>query len=137
MKLAGVENELISQDIRNLMGTGAVQRAVEQSVKDFDYQQFVEARDWDVRQAQVLVDTLKGIQGSYDTKQTTKTKGSTLGTILGAAATIGGAVTGGGLAQTLWQGGMSLLGGGGQGGEGTANVSDMDRQVTDYLGSLG
>jgi hypothetical protein len=104
MKLAGVESDLIDADTRRLMSTGLVERSVTQGMADFDYQQFTEARDWNVRQSQVITDTLRGVKGSISETRTseteTKEQGSGLGMVLGAAATIAGA---------YFTGGMSLI----------------------------
>jgi len=104
---------LNTQDIQNLMTTGATARGVEQMKNDFNYQQFVESRDWDMRGLDALLTTLEGIKGSYTVTETseTKNKPSALGQAVGLAATIYGASTGGlftgamGLAKNFFGGG--------------------------------
>ncbi len=98
MDSIGVEQSAINSDFKRLMASGEIQRYVDQLQKDFDYQQFVEGRDWSGKQAAVLTDVLRGIQGSYDTKRTSKTKqGSSLGQVLGAAVAVGSMFTPGGM----------------------------------------
>lgn len=95
--LAATQMNLSTQDIQNLMSTGAVQRGVEQMKNDFNYQQFIEERDWDVKGLDALLATLQGIQGSYTTTstRTDENKPSALGQAIGIASTIYGASTGG------------------------------------------
>jgi len=89
----GVEQRAKMGDYQRLMGTGEVQRYVEQAQKDFDYQQFVEERDWGGKQAALLTDVLQGLKGSYSTKQTSKSKQKAgLSDYVGAAVAIGGGI---------------------------------------------
>ena len=100
MNLAGMGSDLVDKDIARLMQTGEAARQIEQQMKDFDYQQFIEQRDWGGRQAAYLTDVLRGLKGSYTETQagktTTKSKGNVLGQVLGAAVTIGAAYFTGG-----------------------------------------
>lgn len=86
-------------DIDALMTTGATDRMIQQAGLDFNYQQFIEARDWDFRALGGLVGALEGTKGSYTTKQTTETEqggGMGLAQWIGvAAAVIGAFYTGG------------------------------------------
>jgi hypothetical protein len=110
VQLALREQGLVNQDIQNLMATGGVQRGVEQAMSDFDYQQFVEGRDWDVRNVGMMLDALNGIQNSYTVTNTSEQKGGELGQIIGLAATAYGAYATGGLsllAQGAASGGAS------------------------------
>ena len=77
-------------DISTLMTTGATDRGIQQSMADFDYQQFIEERDWDFRSLGALIASLEGTKGSYQTSQTSteKTSGGELGQALGLAATL-------------------------------------------------
>lgn len=120
VSLAQNTMNMSTQDINNLMSTGGVQRGIEQMRKDFDYQQFVEGRDWDMRGLDALLTTLDGIKGSYTTTSTseTKNKPSALGQAVGLAATIYGFSTGG-LGTALMQGAKSIFGGGAPNVEGT------------------
>lgn len=61
-------------DISTLMTTGATDRSVQQALRDFDWQQFVEQRDWGFRQLMGVVSALEGTKGSYSTTQTSKTE---------------------------------------------------------------
>lgn len=120
LSLAQNTMNMTGQDIAKLMESGAVQRGVQQMRNDFDYQQFVEGRDWDLRGLNAILETLKGIQGSYGTTQktTSKNKPSALGQAVGLAATVAGAYFTGGLSLAAgdWTG---MMGGGG-GGQSTA-----------------
>lgn len=77
-------------DISTLMATGATDRSIQQAMRDFDYQQFVEERDWDFRSLGALIASLEGTKGSYSTTQTTteKSSGGELGQAIGLAATL-------------------------------------------------
>ena len=101
MQHAGLSSDLLGADFQRLMESGEVQRDIEQQMKDFDYQQFIEARDWEGRNAAFLTDVLRGLKGSYTEEQfgktTTKTKGGVLGQVLGAGASaVGSYFLGGG-----------------------------------------
>jgi hypothetical protein len=84
-------------DISTLMATGATDRSIQQAMADFDYQQFVEDRDWDFRNLGGLIAALEGTKGSYGTTSTTteKTSGGEFAQALGIAATLVGAFYGG------------------------------------------
>jgi hypothetical protein len=66
-------------------------------MRDFDYQQFIENRDWDFRSMGALIASLEGTKGSYGTKQTSTetTSGGELGQAIGLAATLIGTFYGG------------------------------------------
>jgi len=84
-------------DISTLMATGATDRSVQQAFRDFDYQQFIEERDWDFRNLGGLIAALEGTKGSYGTTTTSETKqsGGELAQALGIAATLVGVFYGG------------------------------------------
>ncbi len=84
----------LTQDIQNLLTTGGLQRQLEQAGLDFDYGQFIEARDWDVGNLDTLLRTLSTVPHGETITQ--KQKKSTFSTILGAAATVAGAYFTGG-----------------------------------------
>lgn len=77
-------------DISNLMTVGATDRSVQQALLDFDWQQFVEERDWGFRQLMGVVAALEGTKGSYSTTQTTKevVKKDNTAEIVGALAQV-------------------------------------------------
>lgn len=77
-------------DISTLMTTGATDRGLQQALRDFDYQQFVENRDWDFRNLGGLIAALEGTKGSYSTTQTTTSKesGGGIAQAMGLAATL-------------------------------------------------
>ena len=64
-------------DISTLMTTGATDRGIQQAVMDFDYQQFIENRDWDFRSLSGLLASIQGTKGSYTTTTETKSKSET------------------------------------------------------------
>lgn len=80
-------------DISTLMTTGATDRTVQQAMRDFDYQQFTEERDWDFRALGGLLSALQGTKGSYSTTQTSETKqeGGEFAQAIGLVATLMGA----------------------------------------------
>lgn len=80
-------------DINTLMTTGATDRGIQQAMKDFDYSQFIEGRDWDFRNLGGLLAALQGTQGSYSTTQTKTetTSGGEIAQVMGLVATVMGA----------------------------------------------
>lgn len=98
---------LNNQQMKDLLATGGVERLVQQAGLDTKYEEFLTNRDWSVANMEPLLRTLGTVQTgrseSGSSTTTTKTTGSTVGEILGAAATIAGA---------YFTGGASLLGAG-------------------------
>jgi len=93
----GAEGQrMLVNEMNNLMVTGGLRRGLEQAGLDFDYAQFVEARDWDVRNLDVLVRTLAGVPHGETITETTK--GGEFQAILGAASSVAGAYFMGGFA---------------------------------------
>lgn len=74
----------LTQDIQNLLTTGGLQRTLEQAGLDFDYQQFTEARDWDITNLEPLLKTLSTVP--HGETQTTTQKKSTFDAIMGVAS---------------------------------------------------
>ena len=100
----GAEGQrMLVNEMNNLMVTGGLRRGLEQANLDFDYAQFIEARDWDVNNLDVLVRTLAQVPHGETITETTK--GGEFQAILGAASTVAGAYFTGG-----------FTGGGGAGG---------------------
>jgi hypothetical protein len=101
---------LNAQQIRDLATTGEVDRIVRQAADDFDYGQFLEARDWDVNNLGVLLQTLgavpKDVTATTDATNVTESveQSGMLGQLLGAGVAIAGA---------FFTGGMSLAAGAG------------------------
>lgn len=100
------------QDIATLMTTGATDRAIQQAMMDFDYQQFVEERDWDFRSLGAVIAALEGTKGSYSTTTTTeeKTSGGGVAQAIGLAATLIGAFYTGGASLAVQGASGSLPG---------------------------
>ena len=88
---------MLTQEMQSLLVTGGLQRSLEQANLDFDYQQFIEARDWDITNLQPLLAALSGVP--YTRTTTTETSGGEFQAVLGAAATV---------AAAYFTGGMSL-----------------------------
>jgi hypothetical protein len=98
MELGTAVNTAWNQDISTLMATGATDRSIQQALMDFDYQQFIEERDWDFRNLGGIIAALEGTKGSYSTTQKTTTEeksGSPLAQAIGVAAVVIGAFYGG------------------------------------------
>lgn len=115
MNLGSAVGQANRADIGALMTTGATDRSIRQAVADFDYQQFTEERDWDIRNLGGLLTALQGTKGAYSTTQTTETeqKGDALGQAMGLAATIFGAIynpagTAAKVAQSAFTGEMGI-----------------------------
>lgn len=117
----------LTQEIQNLLTTGGLKRQLEQAGLDFDYQQFIEARDWDVTNLQPLLAALSTVPHSETV--TDKSKSSGLGNVVGVAATAAGAIMSGGM------GGM--FGGGAGGGETPQGVSMPSQGAPGYVPSFG
>lgn len=62
----------LHSDIGTLLTTGGLSRQLEQAGLDFDYQQFIEARDWDITNLGPLLETLSTVPYSKTTTQTAK-----------------------------------------------------------------
>ncbi len=97
MEIGNAITNANKSDISSLMTTGATDRGIQQSMKDFDYKQFIENRDWDFRNLGGLIASLEGTKGSYSTTQTTETKssGGEFAQALGIAAMLVGTFYGG------------------------------------------
>lgn len=104
--VGGDIQRLNSQQISDLAATGQIDRLLEQADLDFDYQQFIENRDWDVTNLQPLIATLSSVPHSSTTTQ--KSSGGALGTILGAGMTAVGMFTGN---APLMSAGAGMMGG--------------------------
>lgn len=93
MELGNAVTAANTTDISTLMATGATDRGVQQAMKDFDYKQFIEDRDWDFRNLGGLIAALEGTKGSYSTTTSTKSEesGGGIAQAIGLAATLVGA----------------------------------------------
>ena len=91
--------QMLSNEMNNLLVVGGLERQLEQSNLDFDYAQFIEARDWDVTNLRTLVDTLQRVPHGTTTTETTS--GGEFQAVLGAAATVAGAYFTGGLSTAI------------------------------------
>lgn len=140
MQLGQAVQRANTADINTLMNTGAVDRSIQQALNDFDYQQFTENRDWDIRNLGGLLMALEGTKGSYSTTQTSTTeqKGDPLGQALGLAATVFGAIYNpAGTAAGLASGAAQDFSGGGIGGLNIPSVDQVAPGDTYNLLGLG
>lgn len=87
--VGGDINNLNASQITDLLRTGQTGRLLEQANLDFDYQQFVENRDWSVDNLQPLLSTLGSIQ-TGGTQTYNQAGGSKTAAMLGALSTIVG-----------------------------------------------
>lgn len=78
--------QLNRSQIQDLMATGGLERTLNQANLDFNYQQFVENRDWDITNLEPLLRAL-GTTGQPGANP----KGDNTAAAIGAAATIAGA----------------------------------------------
>lgn len=100
------------QALRGMMESGFVDRTVEQSKRDFQYMEFLEERDWDVSNLNVLVQTLATVP--HETTTETTKKDNPVKTLIGVATIAAGAIMVG-MGPAGWAGaGTLLLGGGGE-----------------------
>lgn len=81
------------QDINTLLTTGGIRRALEQNKLDFNFNKFLEARDWDINNLKPLLATLSSVPHGVEQENVAKT--GAMGNIIGIAATIAGAYFGG------------------------------------------
>lgn len=97
MTLGDAVGQANRSDIETLMNTGAIDRTIQQAMLDFDYQQFIEERDWDFRSLGALIAGLEGVKGSTTTTQTSEQtqSGGEFAQALGIAATLIGTFYGG------------------------------------------
>ena len=148
--LSAQSQQQMTQDIQNLMSTGGLKRSLEQAGLDFDYGQFLEARDWDITNLQPLLAALGTVP--YGTKTTATSKTSGLGNAIGVAAGAAGAVMmamnpaaavasgavggmgGGGDDQGAMLPGAGVGGGGGGGGQGATGGGGSAVQGTQGRG---
>lgn len=91
--VGGDVSRLNREQVQDLMLTGGVERLLRQADLDFDLQQFQEARDWDIRNLEPLLASLR-VPHTSTTEE--KASGGGLGQVLGAALTLGSAFFTGG-----------------------------------------
>ena len=119
---------MLSNEMNNLLVTGGLRRQLEQVGLDFDYMQFVEARDWDITNLQPLLAALSTVPYSETQTTTEETSGGTFQAVLGAAATVAAAYFTGGLSTMLKQ----------KGGETAEEPSDIRlKDNVELIGKYG
>jgi hypothetical protein len=84
---AGDTANMNRQQIQDLMATGGLERVLNQAQLDFDYNQFIEERDWDITNLQPLLASI-GVNNGAPGKPNNE---DSIATALGAAATVAGA----------------------------------------------
>lgn len=87
--VGGDISNLNSAQVTDLLRTGQVGRLLEQADLDFDYQQFIENRDWQVDNLQPLLSTLGAASGGGTTTSTGPAPSRTAA-VLGALGTVVG-----------------------------------------------
>jgi len=95
-KVGGDVSRLNTQQIQDLMATGGLERALSQAQLDFNYQQFIENRDWSTTNLTPLLNSIAAAKGAQMTTTTTGPQSGIAGEAIGAAATIAGAYFTGG-----------------------------------------
>ncbi len=93
MELGTAAQNAANTDIATLMTTGATDRHIRQMLADFDYQQFIENRDWDFRGLGAITGAIEAIRLAMPSEQTseTTTSGGELAQAIGLTATLIGA----------------------------------------------
>lgn len=84
---AGDTANMNRQQIQDLMATGGLERVLNQAQLDFDYNQFIEERDWDITNLQPLLASI-GVNNGAPGKPGNE---DSIAAALGAAATVAGA----------------------------------------------
>lgn len=92
--VGGDISRLNRDQIQDLMATGGVERLLEQAELDFDYQQFLENRDWSVTNLDPLLRAITAARGGTTT-QNQSTPGGAWGQAIGAGAALAGMYFGG------------------------------------------
>lgn len=104
----------LMDDIGTLMTTGGMERKLEQAGLDFDYQQFIEARDWDITNLGPLLETLSTVPYTKTTTQTAKK--SMFDAVLSVASVAASAFFGGKAPESATDTPIDPVGGTGAGG---------------------
>jgi len=86
--VGGDISKLNSSQITDLLRTGQADRVLRQANADFDYQQFIENRDWDVNNLDPLFKAVGGATGGPTPQQVPRD--NTAGQLLGLAGTLVG-----------------------------------------------
>jgi hypothetical protein len=84
---AGDTANMNRQQIQDLMATGGLERVLNQAQLDFDYNQFIEERDWDITNLQPLLASI-GVNNGAPGKPNNE---DSIASAVGAAATVAGA----------------------------------------------
>ncbi len=95
-QVGGDIGKLNTDEVQTLMSTGGVGQVLQQAQLNFNYQQFLENRDWSVTNLQPLLSAIDASKGVSRTGTSTPASGSGIGEALGAAATVAGAYFTGG-----------------------------------------
>lgn len=136
---AGDVSKLNEQQVQDLMASGGLKQALQQSQLDFNYNQFVENRDWSVSNLQPLLNSIATAKGTQTTTNTYSGPNSAAGAAIGAAATVAGAYFTGGKStapsgnstptQIATTPGFSSVA-----SDGTPDVTNQDSGTTTYFG---
>lgn len=127
--VGGDIGKLNTDQVQTLMSTGSVGQVLQQAQLNFNYQQFLENRDWSVTNLQPLLQAIDASKGVSTTGTSTPAGGSAIGEALGAAATVAGAYFTGG--NNLSSSDASALG-----SAADAYGNAADAQVNSDLGNV-
>lgn len=94
-QVGGDINRLNREQIQDLMATGGVERLLRQAELDWDYQTFLEQRDWSVNNLEPLLRALSAASGVPWSQAPASSGSNGWGEALGAAATLAGMFFGG------------------------------------------
>jgi hypothetical protein len=118
--------QMLSNEMNNLLVTGGLRRQLEQVGLDFDYMEFVEARDWDITNLQPLLAALSTVPYTKEQTTTETTSGGAFQAVLGAATTVAAAYFTGGLSTML------KMKGGGEAEESDIRLKDNVELIGKY-----
>lgn len=121
--VSGDVSKLNEQQFQDLMSSGGLTRALGQKQLDFNYNQFIEQRDWSVNNLQPLLSAIDASKGTTRNTSTFSGPSSAAGQAIGAAATIAGA---------YFTGGKST---GGQNNGGTPDTTQNDYNLYSSTGN--
>lgn len=86
--VGGDVSRLNTQQIQDLMMTGGLDRLLKQAELDFDYQQFIENRDWSVANLQPLLQAIAASKGGNVTTTQSDGGAGAFGQALGAGISV-------------------------------------------------
>lgn len=131
-QVGGDIGKLNTDQVQTLMSTGSVGQVLQQAQLNFNYQQFLENRDWSVTNLQPLLAAIDASKGVSRTGTSTPAPGSAIGEALGAAGAVAGAYFTGG--QSLSKTDQYAYGSGAMANEAVAGDSALTDNVAPVTG---